>query len=109
MTPREVNNNLPDLATRAMVMQVFQKTMQRFLQTQETVFRGLLSTRSGLSTETATRRLPVPAPKRPVAPVTVGRYVMKGEPASIPQPRPDDRLRGLYFVTGGRGRFRMLS
>jgi NAD(P)-dependent dehydrogenase (short-subunit alcohol dehydrogenase family) len=106
MIPREVNNNLPDLATRAMVMQVFQKTMQRFLQTQETVFRGVLSARSGLSTEATTRRLPVPAPKRPDAPVTVGRYVMKGEPASIPLPSPDDRLSGLYFVTGEEGAIR---
>src|SRR5580704_7647212 len=106
MIPREANNNLPDQADQAMVMQVFQKTMQRFLQTQETVFHGVLSTRSRLSTKATTRRLAVPGPKCVVAPVTVGRYVMKGEPASIPLPSPDDRLSGLYFVTGEAGAIR---
>lgn len=106
MIPPDVNNNLPDLAARAMVVQAFQKTMQRFLETQETVFRGVLSTRSRISTEATTRRLLVPAPKRPVAPVTVGRYVMRGEPASIPLPSPDHRLSGLYFVTGEAGAIR---
>jgi NAD(P)-dependent dehydrogenase (short-subunit alcohol dehydrogenase family) len=106
MIPLDSNNNPPDLAARAMAVQAFQKTMQHFLQTQETVVRRMLSRRSALPTRLAVKRLAVPAPRRQVASVTVGRYVMKGEPVSIPPASPDQRLSGLYFVTGEVGAVR---
>ncbi len=106
MIPRDSNNGPPDLATRAMVVQAFQKTMQHFLQTQEAVVRRVLSGRSELPSQPAVKRLPVPAPQQQVASVTVGRYVMKGERVSIPLANPDQRLSGLYFVTGEPGAIR---
>ena len=104
MTPGDSYKNLPDLAARAMVMQAFQKTMQRFLQAQETVIRGMPSTRSRLSKPAAPIRLA--AAKHPVVREALGRYVIKGEPASISLPDPNQRLIGLYLVTGDAGAIR---
>src|SRR5258707_13759416 len=86
-----------------MVVQAFQKTMQHFLKTKEAVVRRVLSGRSELPSQPAVKRLPVPPPQQQVASVTVGRYVMKRERVSIPLANPDQRLRGLYFLTGDPG------
>jgi NAD(P)-dependent dehydrogenase (short-subunit alcohol dehydrogenase family) len=106
MIPPDSNNNRSDLAARALVVQAFQKTMRHFLQTQETVVHRIFSRRSELPIQPAVRGLRVSVPQHQVASVTVGRYVMKGEHVSIPVANPDQRLNGLYLVTGETGTIR---
>ncbi len=92
-----------DEAARNAVMDAFQKTMQGFLRSQQTVISRIFSSQPA---ERLAFRAADASSEGDMTPGTVSRYVMKARPAPLADAASKPQLTGLFLVTGEDGPIR---